>query len=138
MLATTKEAHTIKNGALQITFSQWINHIHYKKHTGWTGKGIFVLSICFVYIFSFICVTFFSCLIFITQLFDILPRSRQVTKSSFSISYFFRLFDLFYKRIVFFTNRNWERSTIAKLEAYCCDSNDYSTVRFQSKVTRRS
>ena len=52
---------TIKNGALQITLYQSFNNIHYEKCTEWVEKGIFVWSLCFIYIFVLICVIYFFC-----------------------------------------------------------------------------
>ena len=86
MIATTKQKHTIKNGALQILFCQWLNNIHYEKHTGWLGRTflfcVFVLSIFLV----LVCVTF---LFFFYLFFLFLPL--------------FCLFDLFFGNIMFFT-----------------------------------
>ena len=55
---------TIKNGALQITLYQLFNNIHYEKCTRWVEKGIFVWSLCFVYIFVLICFCFSALLFF--------------------------------------------------------------------------
>ena len=56
MLATTKRKHTMKNGALQITFYQWLNNIHYEKHTVWVGRRflfcLFVLLIVLVLVWG--------------------------------------------------------------------------------------
>ena len=57
LLATIKQIHTIENGALQITFFQRLDNMHYEKHTGSAGRRL-LLSLCFVYIFSLICIIF--------------------------------------------------------------------------------
>ena len=76
---------TIKNGALQITLYQSFNNIHYEKCTEWVEKGIFVWSLCFIYIFVLICVIYFFCF------------------SAFLLFFFFFLFDSLFRNIVFFT-----------------------------------
>ena len=64
---------TIKNGALQITLYQSFNNIHYEKCTEWVEKGIFVWSLCFIYIFVLICFCFSALLFFF--LFDSFSRN---------------------------------------------------------------
>ena len=49
LLATIKQKHTIKNGIYNI---QWLNNVHYEKHTGLVERGflycLFVLFILLV------------------------------------------------------------------------------------------
>ena len=42
LLATIKQKHITRNGALQITFCQLLNNTHYEKHAGQVGKEFFL------------------------------------------------------------------------------------------------
>ena len=51
LLATIKQIHTIENGALQITFFQRLDNMHYEKHTGLVGRR---LLFCLFVLFTFL------------------------------------------------------------------------------------